>query len=102
MKLLGGENEVVHHLWTLLGRSASSYFFYNSNLKSKHICLIFGIVPSGYINKMLKRVIQKLRKNVHARIKKCVNAPGSSDSGNLLCVTSLRLLTGVQFLQDLR
>jgi hypothetical protein len=27
VKLLGGENEVVHHLWTLLGSSASSYFF---------------------------------------------------------------------------
>jgi len=88
-----------------VGQVGLILLFYNSNLKSKHICLIFGIVPSvcnRYINKMLKRVIQKLRKNVHARIKKCVNAPGSSDSGNLLCVTSLRLLTGVQFLQDLR
>ena len=55
-----------------VGQVGLILLFYNSNLKTKHICLIFGIVPSvcnRYINKMLKRVAQKLRKNIHARIK---------------------------------
>jgi hypothetical protein len=49
------------------------YLFYvNSTMKLKHLCLIFGVVPSTasqYIAKMRKLVCQKLKKNIYSRIK---------------------------------
>lgn len=46
--------------------------FLNSTMKTKHLCLIFGIVPSSasvYINKMMKLVAKKLSGNSAAKIK---------------------------------
>jgi hypothetical protein len=46
--------------------------FLNSTMKTKHLCLIFGIVPSSasvYINRMMKLVAKRLSGNIAAKIK---------------------------------
>ena len=45
--------------------------FVNSTMKTKHLCLIFGIVPSSasvYINRMMKLIAKKLKRDLAARI----------------------------------
>jgi hypothetical protein len=54
------------------GRVGLVVFFLGSTLMTKHLCLIFGIVPSvanEEIHEMLERLVPKLKGNHHARVK---------------------------------
>jgi len=54
------------------GRVGLVVFFLGSTLMTKHLCLIFGIVPSvanEEIHEMLERLVLKLKRNHHARVK---------------------------------
>jgi hypothetical protein len=47
-------------------------FFASSRMNLKHLCMIFGIVPttaSDYITKMLKLVVKRLKRNPISRVK---------------------------------
>ena len=48
------------------GKLGLYLFFVGSRMSVKHLCLIFGIVPTSacvYINEMIKLVVRKLKKN---------------------------------------
>jgi hypothetical protein len=54
------------------GRLGLLLFFVNSRMNLKQLSLLFGIVPSStslIIDSMLKRSVEKLKHNIHARIK---------------------------------
>lgn len=56
-------------------------YFVNSTCKIKHLCQIFGIIPSSakyYINNMMRRVVRKLKRNAIARVK----APNEAEMAN--------------------
>jgi hypothetical protein len=69
--------------WSLLaeGQLGLLLFYLGSTMPYKHSCLIFGITPlacSRIINKMLERVVNRLRFHPYARVnfqtmKKCKN-----------------------------
>ena len=60
--------------WSLLaeGQLGLLLFYLGSTMPYKHLCLIFGITPSAcsrIINKMLERVVNRLRFHPYARVK---------------------------------